>query len=98
MLRDGVEQSKERCLLELVRILAEERVSYALIGGVAVQIHSTDPRTTLDIDIVVKSYDQVPRAALEAAGFRWHGRHAHSDNWSGPGPTPVQFTDDAVLA
>ncbi len=93
-----MEQSKEQCLLELMRILAQGRVPYALIGGVAVQIHSTEPRTTLDIDIVVKSYDHVPRAALEAAGFRWQGRHAHSDSWVGPGATPVQFTDDAVLA
>jgi hypothetical protein len=41
-------------------------VSYALIGGVAIQIRTTEPRTTLDIDVAVPLFADVPRAALLA--------------------------------
>ena len=40
----------------------------------------------------------IPRAELQAAGFRPRGRFAHSDNWLGPEGVPVQFTDDPALA
>jgi hypothetical protein len=34
---------------------------------------------------------------MTAAGFRRTGVFAHSENWEGPGATPVQFTDDPEL-
>jgi hypothetical protein len=98
LLQNRMERSKERSLLELARVLDEERVSYALIGGVAVQFRSKDPRTTLDIDLAVGRYEDIPAAALERAGFQRTGRFAHSENWSGPDGTPIQFTDDPLLA
>jgi len=95
---DAVVTSKDGAFRELFRILEASGLEYALIGGVAVQLWHREPRTTLDIDVAVKSYESVPRAALEAAGFRMLARHAHSENWTGPGETPVQFSDDPALA
>lgn len=93
-----MERSKEDALLELARILEEQGVPYALIGGVAVQIHSRDPRTTLDIDIAVLTYEDLPVAELEAGGFSRRRRFEHSENWSAADGTPVQFTDEVMLA
>jgi hypothetical protein len=96
-LRGEMERSKRPDLLALARILAEAAVPYAIIGGVAFQIHQAEPRTTLDIDIAVLASAQIPRAQLEASGFRQTGRFSHSENWIGPGGTPIQFTDDPQL-
>ena len=81
--------SKEQPLRLVAQLLEREGVPYALIGGVAVQLHSEEPRSTLDIDVAVPTYAQVPRTALLGAGFEHTGRHAHSDNWRAPGPGPV---------
>src|SRR5437588_6828795 len=97
--------SKETPLRLIVAILERERVPYALIGGVALQIHTEEPRSTLDIDFAVPRYVDVPRSALLGAGFEHTGRHEHSDNWRAPGPGPlkqrtaIQFSaEDAGLA
>lgn len=100
----GIDPSdtKERPLRLVADLLNQAGVSYALIGGVAVQIRTTEPRTTLDIDVAVPRFDDVPRAALLAAGFDHTGRHGHSDNWrapsTGPGSlrTAVQFSAEDV--
>jgi hypothetical protein len=97
-MRGEMERSKEPDLAAVAAILAEHGISYAVIGGVALQIHQREPRTTLDIDIAVQDRSDVPRSALRAAGFREVGRHEHSENWVGPEGTPVQFTDDPALA
>jgi hypothetical protein len=95
-LPDG--DSKERSLRLVAQLLEREHVPYALIGGVAVQLHTEEPRSTLDIDLAVPTYAHVPRAALLEAGFDHTGRHDHSDNWRAPGPgslkqrTAVQFS------
>ena len=77
--------SKERPLRLVAELLEREGVPYALIGGVAVQLHTVEPRSTLDIDVAVPRFDDVPRRALLEAGFEHTGRHAHSDNWRAPG-------------
>ncbi len=97
-LRGEMERTKRPALLALARVFAEAQVPYAIIGGVALQIHQTEPRTTLDVDVAVTAYDQLPRAQLEAVGFTLTGTFSHSENWLGPDRTPVQFTDDPVLA
>ena len=95
-LPDG--DSKERSLRLVAQLLEREHVPYALIGGVAVQLHTEEPRSTLDIDLAVPTYADVPREALLEAGFEHTGRHDHSDNWRAPGPgllkhrTAVQFS------
>ena len=94
--------SKERPLRLVAELLERERVPYALIGGVAVQLHTVEPRSTLDINVVVPRFDDVPRVALLEAGFEHTGRHAHSDNWRAPGEGPlaarvaVQFSAEDV--
>jgi hypothetical protein len=97
-LQGEMERTKRPALLALAKIFAEADVPYAIIGGVALQFHQTEPRTTLDIAVAVATYGQLPRAQLEAAGFTWSGRFSYSENWLGPEDTPVQFTDDPALA
>ena len=97
-LRGEMERTKRPALLLVARLLDEAAVPYAIIGGVALQVHQPEPRTTLDIDLAVPGLELVPRARLEAAGFRLTGRFAHSENWLGPEETPVQFTDDPALS
>jgi len=92
-----MEQSKKGALLALAEVLAEAGVPYAIIGGVAVQVHAEDPRTTLDIDVALRARADLPRERLRAAGFEPTGTFAHSENWMGPEQTPVQFTDDPAL-
>jgi hypothetical protein len=82
--------SKEGPLKLIAQLLEREGVRYALIGGVAVQMHTAEPRSTLDIDLAVARYADIPRAALLAAGFEHTGRHDHSDNWRAPGPGPLK--------
>ena len=65
-LPDG--DSKEGPLRLVAQLLEREGVPYALIGGVAVQLHTEEPRSTLDIDLAVPTYADVPRQALLAAG------------------------------
>lgn len=94
--------TKERPLKTVAEILETERVPYALIGGVAVQLHSREPRTTLDIDLAVRTFAEIPREALLRAGFEYEGRFPHSDNWRAPGLAPraqrtaIQFSAEDV--
>lgn len=94
--------SKEKALRLIAELLEREAVPYALIGGVAVQLHTKEPRSTLDIDLAVPTYAHVPREALLKAGFDHTGRHEHSDYWRVPGPGPlkrrtaVQFSAEDV--
>src|SRR5258705_8347196 len=97
-LRGEMEKTKKPTLLTLARVLDETKTPYAIIGGVALQAHHPDPRTTLDIDVAVLSREAIPRDALMNAGFRAGGSFEHSENWFGADGTPVQFTDDPALA
>lgn len=96
------EDRKLEPLRLLVSLLAATETPYALIGGVAVQLLSEEPRTTLDIDVALPTFADVPTAALQAAGFEHEARHAHSDNWRAPGSGPrkhriaVQFSAEDV--
>lgn len=95
-------QTKEQALRAVVAVLESSGTSYAVIGGIAMQVYSREPRTTLDIDVAVVRYDAIPRAELTKAGFVHEGRHPHSDNWRSPGPGPrsrrtaVQFSSEDV--
>lgn len=96
-IRGEMEQSKRPTLLALARILAQDSVPYAVIWGVALQVHQEQPRTTLDIDLAIASRGSIPREALLEAGFVHVGSFEHSENWQGPDGIPVQFTDDPAL-
>jgi hypothetical protein len=93
-----MERSKRPALLLVARLLEEAGLPRALIGGLALQVHLPEPRTTLDIDLAVASLDRLPRTALEAGGLRPTGRFPHSEDWVAPDGTPVQVTDDPLLA
>jgi hypothetical protein len=97
-LRGELETTKKPDLLTLGRILSESRIPYAIVGELAVQIHHPESRTTLDIDLAVLSGTMIPSEALIAAGFRLVGSFEHSQNWIAADGTPVQFTDDPMLA
>jgi hypothetical protein len=97
LLRGETDRSDEQTLAGIAQVFAIESAPYAVIDGVAVQIWSAEPRTTLDVDIAVLSYGALPRAALQAAGFVFGARFPHSENWTGPDGAPVQFTDDPLL-
>jgi len=96
-LRGEVEGSKEVALRALVSALGEAGVPYAVIGGIALQVHRSEPRTTLDIDIAVLDRGALPIEALERAGFVRESTWAHSTNWRAADGTPVQITDDSRL-
>lgn len=96
-LRGEMEQTKKPALLALCRVLFEQNTQYAIIGGLAVQVHHPDPRTTLDIEIAVLSRAAIPREALEAAGFHFRQSFEHSENWEAGDGTPVQFSGDPAL-
>jgi Nucleotidyl transferase AbiEii toxin, Type IV TA system len=95
---------KESTILEVARIFDEAGVPYAIMGGVAVQVHTKEPRTTLDLDIALRSKGDIPVKALLAAGFKHEGAFEFSDNWRAPGPLPmrqrtaVQFSADALTS
>ncbi len=93
----SMDQSKKPTLMLVARVLLDAAVPYAVIGGVAMQVHQREPRTTLDIDLAVPSRERIPREALRGAGLRWLGSHEHSENWIAADGTPVQFTDDPLF-
>jgi hypothetical protein len=97
-LRGEMEHTKRPALLALCRILGERRVPYAIIGGVALQVHQREPRTTLDIDVAVTDRQAIPRQDLSAAGFAYHDSFERPENWRSADGTPVQFNDDPALA
>lgn len=90
------EPDKVGALLDAVRVLQQSGLGYALIGGVAVGIHSGVPRATLDTDLAVAS--EVDRSRLidsmRAAGFRCTGEYEHSVNFRHTSEEPVQFAFD----
>lgn len=89
LLRGEVDASKEPALLRLAAVLNGCQVAWAIIGGIAAQVRLAETRTTLDIDVALARPDELPTAALAAAGFAHVARLAHSDNWVGPGQVPV---------
>jgi len=97
-MRGEMEKSKKPALLAVCRVLNETGTAYAIIGGVALQVHHPDPRTTIDIDIAVLDRNAIPRDALTTAGFSERGSFEHSENWTAPDGTAVQFSDDRALA
>jgi hypothetical protein len=94
--------TKERALQLLIKVLSTRKTPYAIIGGVAVQLYSREPRTTRDIDIALASCADIPRAALTEAGFKRERRFEHSENWRAPGKqarrlrTAIRFSVDKL--
>ena len=90
---------KVEALIDAVRILTRLGVPHALIGGVAVGIHSGSPRATLDTDLAVASTAESEpiRHAFAAANFRFVAAFPHSLNFRHPSGEPVQLAHDAAF-
>jgi len=90
---------KVAALLDAARVLDAIGAAYALIGGVAVGIHSGVPRATADTDIaVVSTIDRGELGrVLARAGFRPAGEYQHSLNFRHQSGEPVQLVLDAAF-
>ena len=91
------ERDKVGALLDAVAVLRKLEVAYALIGGVAVGIHSGVPRATLDTDLAVASQAKREQLilAMRDAGFQCCGEYEHSTNFRHAKGEPVQFAFDS---
>ncbi len=86
------ERTKEPTLKVLVDLLDERGIPYAIIGGMALQVYVSDPRTTVDIDVAVRDRNAIPVDDLKALGFRHTGSFDHSENYRSPDDIMVQFS------
>lgn len=87
---------KLEAIASAVAAFAVARAPYALIGGLAVGIHSGVPRATLDVDFAVSTqsdYQEI-RRQLELRGFTFSGAFAHSMNFRHSSGEPVQLAFD----
>ena len=96
---DAMEETADKvaALRDAARALDSIGAAYALIGGIAVGIHSGVPRATLDTDMAVLS--TVSRdaviGAMRDAGFLIVGEFEHSANFRHTSGEPVQLAFDA---
>lgn len=97
--RMGADAEKVNALVDTARALDAASIPYALIGGLAVGIHSGTPRATLDVDVAALTSAGRARviAALEGAGFRRMGEHEHSVNFRHRSGEPVQVAFDVTF-
>jgi hypothetical protein len=93
------EPDKLGAIVAAASVFSEAGVAYALIGGLAVGVHSGIPRATLDVDFAIPT--GVDRARLaerfKAHGFRLVGEFAHSLNFKHQNGEPVQLAFDAFF-
>jgi hypothetical protein len=86
-----------RELADLVSLLEERRIEYALCGGIALAIHGA-PRATQDIDLLVRAEGlDALRAAARDRGFTFESLPME---FSSSGITAIRFTkliDDLPL-
>jgi predicted nucleotidyltransferase len=93
-----MEESSDQlgALVDAAAALSDAGIAFAVIGGIAVGIHSDVPRATQDVDIAVAS--SVPRetivTTMRAAGFEHRGTHEHSENFRHASGEPVQVAID----
>jgi hypothetical protein len=88
---------KVTALADAAEALQQADIAYALIGGVAVGVHSGIPRATLDVDLAVVSTSDRSRivSTLRQAGFHLVGEFEHSANFRHRSGEPVQLAFDA---
>jgi len=92
---DGAD--KVLALVDGVRVLDAAGAPYALIGGVAVGLHSRVPRATLDTDLAVHTSSRGPALvdAFVLSGFELRGEYAHRVNLRHASGEPLQLAFDA---
>ena len=86
-------------LLDAVAVLDASEVRYALIGGVAVGLHTRVARATVDVGLAVDSAARGDALvqALTTGGFELRGEHAHSVNFVHASGEPVQLAFDPAF-
>jgi hypothetical protein len=94
-----VEPDKVAALRDAALALDAEGIPYALIGGVAVGIHSGSVRATVDVDFAAAAAVDRTRVirTLESAGLRKTGEFAHSLNFRHASGEPVQVAIDPAF-
>jgi nucleotidyltransferase AbiEii toxin of type IV toxin-antitoxin system len=97
--RVDAEPEKLTALVDTARALDAAGIPYALIGGLAVGVHSGTPRATLDVDVAASAASGRANAvtALVRAGLRKTGEFAHSVNFRHPSGEPVQVAFDPAF-
>ena len=90
-------QSLESELRELVRLFNQEKVDYALCGGMAVAIHGY-PRFTKDIDFLVPpaSFDRA-RTVAASVGFLDESGRIPFDDSDGYGIQKIEGSEIRIL-
>lgn len=90
------EPDKLAALTDTARALEAAGVPYALIGGLAVGIHSGLARATIDVDVAVHlgTGRETAIKALERAGLLKTGEFEHSVNFRHVSGEPVQLAFD----
>lgn len=90
------EPDKQAALIDTARALESAGIAYALIGGLAVGIHSGVARATIDVDVAAHmgAGREVAIRALEQAGLTKTGEFAHSVNFRHRTGEPVQLAFD----
>ncbi len=86
-------------LVQAATALAGAGIPYALIGGIAVGIHSETPRATQDVDLAVPA--SIPRDRIQAAftggGFELTGEFPHNMNFQHPGGERLKVAMDQAF-
>jgi hypothetical protein len=90
---------KIAALIDAIHALDRAQFPFALVGGVAVGIHSGAVRATVDVDLAVPSITDRQRAAtsLVGAGFRHTGSFTHSVKFRHASGEPVQLVLDPAF-
>jgi hypothetical protein len=86
-------------LLDTARALQDAGVRGALIGGLAVSIHTGLPRAAIDVNVAAHSGTgrKAPVQALERAGLKKTGEFQHSVNFRHVTGEPVQVAFDSAF-
>ncbi len=90
---------KVQALVDAVTALDAAGTAYALIGGVAVGLHTGVPRATLDTDLAVHTRHRGVELTqrLVDAGFELRGEYEHSVNFRHVGGEPLQLAFDRAF-
>lgn len=90
---------KIQAIADAVAALTSINAPHALIGGLAVGIHSGVPRATLDVDFAVHTRCTTDEliAAMKAHAFVHKGTFAHSINFKHSSGEPTQLAIDVAF-
>jgi hypothetical protein len=93
------EPDKLAALIDTARALEGAGVRYALIGGLAVGMHTGLPRATVDVDVAAHlgAGRETAVKALERAGLQKTGEFEHSVNFRHATGEPVQLAFDVAF-